>query len=78
MQENLGHYFSYFSCFVGITCEKPNLENGIINPRGSRVIDFDERITFECLQGYKLTGQPTATCEAPGNFSGSLPQCDRK
>jgi hypothetical protein len=55
-------------------CLMPTVANGTIadTPNGTT---FNETAIISCIDGFKLNGSSTVTCEADGNWS-TLPTCD--
>ncbi|KAI5095994.1 sushi, von Willebrand factor type A, EGF and pentraxin domain-containing protein 1 isoform X5, partial [Silurus meridionalis] len=71
-----GAQWSYLElqCKV-ITCLKPpTITNGLFNPLKVLYI-YGERVTYNCLEGFKLYGSPTISCSDDGKFETSLPEC---
>ena len=48
-------------------------------PRSSRIIgddfSFNSSITYECEEGYRISGNAERVCQADGRWSGSAPSC---
>ncbi|XP_078589324.1 complement receptor type 2-like [Branchiostoma floridae x Branchiostoma japonicum] len=47
--------------------------NGAVNPTGAA--SYQDEVQFTCDQGYQLNGNSSATCEADGTWSASVPTC---
>ena len=61
--------------FVGITCsllDDPN--NGSVNT--SRRITVGNVARYSCDKGYMVNGTADRTCQADGQWSGSMPTCE--
>ena len=61
--------------FVGITCsplDDPN--NGSVNT--SRRITVGDVSRYSCDKGYMVNGTADRTCQADGQWSGSMPTCE--
>ncbi|XP_066270976.1 P-selectin-like [Branchiostoma lanceolatum] len=55
----------------------PNLiapANGSLNPTDANT--YLDAVTFRCDQGYELDGSTSATCQADGTWSSSIPTCN--
>ncbi|XP_077970683.1 CUB and sushi domain-containing protein 1-like isoform X3 [Styela clava] len=60
-----------------ITCGNPGSpSSGSIKPN-SPTYNVDQRVTFECDDGYELEGTKSSVCETSGRFSDSVPTCER-
>ncbi|XP_043856162.1 complement factor H-like isoform X2 [Dromiciops gliroides] len=69
---SMGKWSSPPQC-VGISCGKPpKIQNGII-PDMLNSYEFDEEVTYKCLEGYNIDGPATIKCIG-GTWS-SPPQC---
>ena len=54
----------------------------LTNPTNGQVSNtagttFGQTATYSCNTGYNLVGDSTRTCQAIGNWSGSVPTCER-
>ncbi|XP_072018431.1 sushi, von Willebrand factor type A, EGF and pentraxin domain-containing protein 1-like [Amphiura filiformis] len=62
------------------TCDKincgslPGIAHGISTATG---YSFEDTVSYECDEGYKLHGTAMQTCHANGSWSGEQPQCQR-
>ncbi|XP_028660616.2 LOW QUALITY PROTEIN: sushi, von Willebrand factor type A, EGF and pentraxin domain-containing protein 1 [Erpetoichthys calabaricus] len=59
-------------CFPVRCTEPPNIEQGYINGNN---YSFGSVIAYGCNKGYYIKGEKKRTCEATGEWSGSLPTC---
>ena len=46
--------------------------------RGTLSTVYTSEVRFSCLTGYTLQGSDRRTCQSNGEWSGSLPQCNRR
>ena len=53
----------------------PNPTNGQVTTTAGTT--FGQTSTYNCNTGYNLIGDSTRTCQATGNWSGSVPTCER-
>ena len=51
----------------------PDPDNGQVNHTAGTT--FGQTATYSCNTGYNLVGDSTRTCQATGNWSGSVPTC---
>ena len=57
-----------------IDCGYPDVpKNGQLRAHFSTL--YTGRVTYLCFAGYTLQGTNTTTCQANGQWSGSVPQC---
>ena len=54
----------------------------LTNPANGQVSNtagttFGQTATYSCNTGYNLMGDSIHTCQATGNWSGSVPTCER-
>ena len=57
------------------SCDEPETPaNGDIVGTGNMVGD---RVTYFCTNGFKLSGDTVRTCLSNGQWSGTLPKCNR-
>ena len=62
-----------FFVLVGVDCGNLNASaNGQVNLNGTT---FGQTAIYTCNTGYNLVGDSTRTCQATGNWSGSVPTC---
>ncbi|KAK3574905.1 hypothetical protein QTP86_018370 [Hemibagrus guttatus] len=73
-QEN-GKYSSLPQCKV-VTCGKPpEIPNSVIvSDRKKEIMEFEDVIEYDCVDGYTLVGNASVVCQENGKYS-SLPQC---
>ncbi|KAF7696157.1 hypothetical protein HF521_006251 [Silurus meridionalis] len=58
-----------------ITCSNPpNITNGVFNPSKESYM-IEEKVTYDCVEGFKLYGSPTISCTDNGQFEKFLPEC---
>ena len=56
-------------------CDEPEIPvNGDIVGTGNMV---GNRVTYFCNSGFKLSGDAVRTCQPNGQWSGTLPKCNR-
>ncbi|KAG9332700.1 hypothetical protein JZ751_014799 [Albula glossodonta] len=58
-----------------ITCDYPYVEHGRRTGGYSRKYRYKDYVSFECQEGYHLSGLSTVTCGPAGQWTPSLPQC---
>ncbi|KAI1892686.1 hypothetical protein AGOR_G00136110 [Albula goreensis] len=58
-----------------ITCDYPYVEHGRRTGGYSRKYRYKDYVSFECQEGYHLSGPSTVTCGPAGQWTPSLPQC---
>ncbi len=77
--------FIYFH-IIAIECQKPEIANGTITVENCLLqnrVPFGVLVTFNCTDGYSLTGTSTLTCghgdnsSTIGNWSGDFPTCGK-
>ncbi|XP_013396521.1 sushi, von Willebrand factor type A, EGF and pentraxin domain-containing protein 1 isoform X2 [Lingula anatina] len=62
-------------CETKVTCQHPGRPaHGDVTP-SAPPHDVGTRVTYKCETGYRLQGTNTRTCQANGQFDGSLPTC---
>ncbi len=90
MLKNINNNLIFFC--IAITCEKPSVKNGTVkytNDKSSlenEVVAFGVIASFICEEGHVLRGNSTMTCHygvhdttsTTGNWTGEIPQCERK
>ncbi|XP_072848120.2 sushi, von Willebrand factor type A, EGF and pentraxin domain-containing protein 1 isoform X1 [Pogona vitticeps] len=59
------------SCLL-CECPVPAIQNGVVKGRN---FGCGQRVSFECLGGFKLLGPPEITCEAANRWSSGFPHC---
>ena len=60
---------------VGVTCGQPyNPSNGRVDTGGGT--SFGDVARYSCDTGYTLNGPAERTCQADGQWSGSVPTCE--
>ncbi|KAI5095993.1 sushi, von Willebrand factor type A, EGF and pentraxin domain-containing protein 1 isoform X4 [Silurus meridionalis] len=61
-------------CLV-ITClEPPTITKGDFSPQ-KELYAYGERVTYYCVEGFKLYGSPTISCSDDETFGTSFPEC---
>ena len=64
-----------FLTYVGISCGPPDApSNGRVNT--SAGTSFDDVARYSCDTRYTLNGPAQRTCQANGQWSGSVPTCE--
>lgn len=59
-------------------CTKPKTpQNLSITPMQPFYV-YQDKITYECDEGYVIRGFSTDTCGSDGEFSGQIPSCESK
>ena len=67
-------YIIYYFC-VGVSCGLPdNPSNGHVDT--SAGTSFGDVAKYSCDTGYTLNGAAETTCQADGQWSGSVPTCE--
>lgn len=62
-----------FSVLLGIWCPEPQPpDQGFVMGIGRQ---YGDRIRYACRTGYKLNGQSESLCQADGNWSAPVPDC---
>ena len=67
----------YLHIFFILTVDCGNLTdpaNGSVNHTAGTA--SGQTATYSCNTGYNLVGDSTRTCQATGNWSGSVPTCE--
>jgi len=69
------YYFKNFS--VGVFCGQPDIpSNGRVD--NSAGTSFGDVARYSCDTGYMLNGTAERTCQANGQWNGSVPTCERE
>lgn len=61
-----------------VHCPSPSsVKNGKLNWNGDRTLVFEDKITYNCDEGFKLEGPNESVCNASGKWSTPSPKCAR-
>lgn len=75
----LESYYCIVTLEVPISARKCGYPGDVLNGwREGHNYTYHSRVTYHCHQGYELLGSPYRVCSASGEWSGSIPICQRK
>nr|XP_022315266.1 receptor-type tyrosine-protein phosphatase kappa-like [Crassostrea virginica] len=57
-----------------VTCNRPNIPYAAIIQPNQQTYRYNETVTFSCIPGFKLVGEPIRRCQQSGHFM-NLPSC---
>ena len=70
-------YVIIWLLIVVINCGVPGLP--AVNSYGLNLVystvTYGSTVTYSCISGYNLVGNPTRTCTVSGSWSGNAPEC---
>ena len=61
----------------GITCEKPSITDGTVNPSNATAVVYGSSYEVTCNTDFRIVGSTTMTCSGDGNFD-QTPTCAGK
>ena len=66
--------------FSVITCEVPEVTNGLADPIAGETGDYGTAYTVTCNEGYQLVDDESdsGNCASDGSFASPAPECERK
>ena len=67
-----------FSIIEVVYCPDLILRPHLVQPVKISGYQYNNNITFICDVGYSVVGNRLITCTASGQWSGSIPTCDRR
>ena len=71
-------YFAIIKYLLsGITCEKPSITDGTVNPSNATAVVYGSSYEVTCNTDFRIVGSTTMTCSGDGNFDQS-PTCAGK
>ena len=68
--------FYYTTLFPVVNCGNPGTPSN--GRRTGSSTTYNSVVTYTCNTGYTLQGSNRRTCQSNGQWSGSLPRCNRK
>ncbi|KAL6119490.1 cd46 [Pungitius sinensis] len=59
-----------------VLCEDPDIKHAAIEGGSMPPYTFKSTVTFSCISGYTMKGDPTQTCGPNGQWTPGLPTCE--
>ncbi|KAF7253690.1 Complement decay-accelerating factor [Varanus komodoensis] len=59
------------------SCSSPEIANGKIVAGASDTYAYNQKVVFDCKDGYRLVGSRESHCQADGTWDPPLPICER-